>query len=331
MHVDGDRDIFGRPKAWRDFLLISPTAKATGMGFAWTAIANDASANYYNAAGLVFLESPEICANYFKCLPGLSPDRDYVYLAGALPKNNYALGIDLIYFTPCKIEVIDAEGNALGKYTVKRIAGKVNYAKKIYSNLSTSLGLKYVYQDYYYSWVEPCFSPSVHGFNPDGSGWTLAFDLNVLYKILPNISIGSVLHNVGPNFTCVEGGSSDPVPWTYRLGIAFKPVENRYFSATVSGEITKILVGLFSDPEKSFSEQLAYEAWEAWKGIGLELGAFDVMFLRGGWFWDMEGERTGPTFGGGIRIKKFSFDIGIDENIYEFTTQNRKLSLNYTF
>ncbi|UCG91560.1 MAG: hypothetical protein JSV97_10835, partial [candidate division WOR-3 bacterium] len=37
------------------FLLIPPGAQATAMAYAYTALADDASANYYNVAGSAFL------------------------------------------------------------------------------------------------------------------------------------------------------------------------------------------------------------------------------------------------------------------------------------
>ncbi|GAI51728.1 unnamed protein product, partial [marine sediment metagenome] len=46
---------------------------------------------------------------------------------------------------------------------------------------------------------------------------------------------------------------------------------------------------------------------------------------------DIEGARKGFTFGTGINIKNLELDIGIDEKIFDFPTENRKISLSYTF
>jgi long-subunit fatty acid transport protein len=62
------------------FLLIPPSAKATGMAYAYTAVCDDASANYYNAAGLAFFESPKIAVDYCGYLPGLHPNMHYFYI-----------------------------------------------------------------------------------------------------------------------------------------------------------------------------------------------------------------------------------------------------------
>lgn len=96
------------------FLLIPPSARATGMAYAYTAICDDASANYYNAAGLAFLTAPKITANYFAYLTGLSPDMYYVYCGLAYPLSKSSWGFDAIYFTPGEIAKIDEEGARKG-------------------------------------------------------------------------------------------------------------------------------------------------------------------------------------------------------------------------
>lgn len=312
------------------FLLIPPTAKATGMAYAWTAIADDASANYYNAAGLAFLEAPSICASYFKNLPGLADDMHYVYIAAGIPMSRFALGVDWTYFTPGKEEVVNDQGEYVDTRYVYRTAVRLNCAGKILDNLSGGLGFKAIHQEgAVYDWWRYYY---------DGTGSTWAVDFNILYRLLPYLCIGSVAHNLGPrikytgeNFHPYWRSTSDPLPLTYRLGVAFSPVDNKYFKPTLSAEITKVLVGLFADEDKSFLDQLDHELYEAWKGIGLELTFFKILSLRGGHFWDVEGARRGFTFGGGVKLRQLELDIGIDENIFDFPTTNRKVALSYSF
>ncbi len=322
------------------YLLLPPTAKATGMGYAWTAIADDASANYYNAAGLAFLESPTTCATYFNYLPGFANDMHYVYIAAGIPHIKYAWGFDIMYFSLGKTEVTNELGEYIDTYYAWRSVLRLNYAKKIFDNLSGGIGLKWIIQVHELGglWFEPFQYPLWYPTYHDGTGSTWAVDFNILYKILPYLCIGSVVHDLGPRMKYTGDGfhpyrtnGSDPLPLTYRLGVAFSPVDNKYFKPTLSAEITKVLVGMFADKDKSFLEQLDYELTEAWKGIGLEFTFFRVLSLRGGHFWDMEGARRGFTYGGGVKINKFELDIGIDENIFDFPTTNRKVSLSYTF
>lgn len=322
---------FAAQRPGATFLLIPPTAKATGMAYAWTAICNDASANYYNAAGLALLKSPMITLTYFKYLPLLHSDMYYTYLGLVYPLYKSAWGLDFIHFTPGLVEVTDFQGHYLGQYVAWRLASKINYARKITNNFSLGISLKFIYQKYgfWYFWNDPYLIGI--GLDRGGTGMSWAFDFNLLYKILPNLFLGSVLHNFGPNIAYTEVEISDPLPLTYRLGLAYKPIEIKDFSATISAEIQKILVGMFANEENSFCENLKYELKEAWKGVGLELTVYKILSLRTGYFYDYKVEREGPTFGFGVNIKGLEIDIGIDEQIYDFDTQNRKISLSYTF
>ncbi len=310
------------------FLLIPPTARATGMAYAFTGIADDASANYYNAAGLAFLESPSITATYFTYLTGLRPDMHYFYFGAAYPLVESAWGVDFVYYTLGRVEVRDEWGTYLGERLVWRIAPKISYARMLSSKIALGVSWKFIKQQY------ALWSPwdiDVLGSYSDGTGSSWAFDFSLLYKILPNFRFGTVLHNMGPKLKYTASASSDPLPWLYRLGCSYQPIDNRYVSVTISGELTKILNNMFEDEEKTFWENLKYEFDEAWKGIGLEVVVYDLLSLRGGYFHDSEGAREGWTFGGGMRFKGVLFDIGIDENVFDFQTQNRKLSLSYTF
>ncbi len=322
---------FAAQRPGATFLLIPPTANATGMAYAYTAVSDDASVNYYNAAGLAFFESPKITMNYCGYQPGLSPDMHYVYCGLAYPLSKSAWGFDAIYFTLGKTEKVDEEGTYLGDVVVWRLALKINYARRLLDNFSLGIGVKFIRQQYAlwdpWMYLRPIGPIGIDG--STGSAW--AFDFNGLYKIFPNFSLGTVLHNIGPNIRYSGTGASDPLPWLYRLGIAYTPIENKYVSCTVSAEMTKVLVDMFAHEENSFWENFKYEFKEAWKGIGLELTFYKTISLRSGYFYDMEGERKGFTFGGGINIKNFELDIGIDESIYDFPTENRKISLSYTF
>jgi hypothetical protein len=131
-----------------------------------------------------------------------------------------------------------------------------------------------------------------------------------------------------------------------RLSIGFEPLDSRYFCIRLIPEVTKVLVGIFYDPQDTLSTwgELQYEFKEAWKSMGIELSYLDLLTLRLGYFNDPTGERGGLerdpdrkiirwpfTFGGGLKFRGFALDIAVDQFIYDFHTQNYKLSLSYKF
>ena len=73
------------------FLLISPGARAGGMGEAQVAVANDVYASYWNPAGLAFLEGSEMAIMHVNWLPNLADDLYYEFLA-FLPRHFPYLG-----------------------------------------------------------------------------------------------------------------------------------------------------------------------------------------------------------------------------------------------
>ncbi len=314
------------------FLLIPPSARATGMAYAYTAVCDDASANYYNAAGLAFFESPKITANYFGYLTGLSPDMHYVYCGLAYPLSKSAWGFDIIFFTPG--ETVGWSPWPVEEGIPWRFAVRVNYSRLLTENLSLGVGFKVIYQ-YQLLLYSPFLpdSPWLNniGFDQGGTGSSEALDFNILYKLHPKFSVGAVLHNIGLNVMYLNDSLSDPLPRLFRLGIAYEPINTEYLSCTFSAELTKVLNNMFYNEDNSFSENLKYEIKEAWKGIGLEFAFYKIVSVRGGYFYDYEGMRKGFTFGGGINIKNFELDMGIDEKIFDFKTENRRISLSYTF
>jgi hypothetical protein len=209
-----------------------------------------------------------------------------------------------------------------------RLAVRVNYSRLLTENLSLGVGFKVIYQ---YQLL--LYSPWLNnfGFDQGGTGSSEALDFNILYKLHPKFSVGAVLHNIGLDVMYENDSPSDPLPRLFRLGIAYEPINTEYLSCTFSAELTKVLNNMFLNEDNSFSENLKYELKEAWKGIGVELTFYRMISLRGGYFHDEEGARKGFTFGGGINIKDIELDIGIDEKIFDFRTENRRISLSYTF
>jgi len=312
------------------YLLIPVGARQGGMAYAFTAIADDASANYYNAAGLAFLDSPQITGTYLGYLLGLHQDMHHVYVAAAYPFGKSCVGLDFIYFTPGKTSVVNPDGTYLGEYVAWRIAPKISYARRF--NEKTALGLSWKFikqQDCMYWWWDPWLDSN--GLDRGGTGVSFAFDFSALYRILPNLSVGIGFHNIGPDIVYTESGASDPLSWTLKSGVAYVPIDNDKIAVLISGELTKVLVGMFADEEKSFWQHVGYEFDEAWKAIGLEVTIHRIVALRGGFFYDKEGVREGFTFGIGLSYAGISLDIGIDEHVYEFETENRRISLSYKF
>ena len=67
------------------FLLIEPGARAIAMGESYVAIADDATASYFNPAALSGQTRKKLNFTHSKWLPGLADDLSYEFLAYSAP------------------------------------------------------------------------------------------------------------------------------------------------------------------------------------------------------------------------------------------------------
>jgi hypothetical protein len=311
------------------FLLIWPGARATAMAGAFSAIADDATACYYNQAGLAFIDYQNITLQHAPWLSGLHQGMYYEYAGFIKPVKTGTAGLNIIYLTTGPTDVVDKDGNYLGTYTTFDIAGALNYGIKLSPKLGVGAGWKFIYSYLVAPWVFGRM-PEL-GIKSGGIGLTYAFDTGILYKPFEYVSIAATLQNIGPGISYTAGGESDPLPLTLKLGLKVQPISSKIIKIASSVDVTKVLIGMFAKADNTFFENLKYEMEEAWKGAGLEINYYDFIQLRGGYFYDFEGKRIGFTFGGGIKAGGFSLDVGVDEAIYDFKTTNRKFSLSYQF
>lgn len=347
------------------FLMIWPGARPTALGGAFTSVADDATTTYYNPGGLGFMNSLDVTLQHANWLPGLAPegvDMYYEFLGATRSlKEKGTVGLNIIYLTTGKTEVINERGENLGEYTTFDIAATAGYGFKVLPKLSTGVSFKFIYSFLVPDWVFKAM-PEL-GIDAGGTGTTWALDFGLLYKPFNVLSLGAALQNLGPNIAYTTSGASDPLPRMLRFGLRYDPINNNLFRLSIIPEITKVLVGMFYDPQDTltFSQEFSYEFKEAWKSFGIELTYYDLITARLGYFEDLTGARGGVrvikddreqylslyeflftkhggkfdkiglTFGGGIKFKKFAFDISMDHLIYDFQTSNYKLSFSYRF
>jgi hypothetical protein len=346
------------------FLMIWPGSRPTGLSGAFAALADDATATYYNIGGLGFQDYNEVTLQHANWLPGLYPGMYYEFLGATRSlRQKGTIGLNVIYLTTGRTEVINEHGEYLGEYNTFDIATTVGYGFKIMPKLSAGISFKFIYSFLVPDWVFIVMQKEL-GNITGGVGTTWATDLGLLYKPFNFLSVGAAVQNLGPNIAYTTSGSSDPLPRMLRVGLNYMPIHSKLFRLSLIPEITKVLVGMFYDPldTLTFSQELGYEYKEAWKSFGIELSYYDLIAARIGYFEDITGARGGVrvkddqgveeylslpaflfskhtgkfdkiglTFGAGLKFKRFAFDISMDNLLYDFSTDNYKFSLSYQF
>ncbi len=293
------------------FLMIWPAARPTGLGGAFTALADDASSVYYNQGGMAFLDGTHATLMHSNWLPGLYPGMYYEYAGLTHQLQDYGnVGVNIIYLTTGETDVVNEHGDFLGRYTTFDVAVAGGYGYRVMPNLGVGVAAKFIYSFLVPDWVWKAM-PEL-GIEAGGTGITWALDAGALYKPFKSLNVGLAFTNLGPNIAYTSSGESDPLPRMMRLGLAYYPVNNDMVSVAIVPEIEKILVGMFYDSTgtKPFGTKLQEETRDAWKSLGVEVGLIDLgaltstsgqpvestgklLNVRMGYFEDLTGQRGG--------------------------------------
>lgn len=303
-------------------LIISPSARAWGLGQSFVAIADDATAMYWNPAGLGFLQGTHLSLTHSQLIPMLADD---VYfetfdVCRSVPRIG-TFGLSLIYLTYGVWDQTNREGDVVGQNTSYEFAVAGYYAIKMTDAASFGVGLKVCHV-----FLAPA-SPET-GYKK-GAGTSFAADFGILGRTGDRISYGVALQNLGPNMSFIDKEDAAPLPRTLRGGIAFKPVVGESYSTLVSIEVTKTLIGL----DEIFSEGKFSEVRrDATINGGVELTFADFVAPRTGYIYDRDGKIKGFTFGFGIKVPVgggLSFDYASVPKAEDLGREN-KFSLNYS-
>jgi hypothetical protein len=286
--------------------MIWPGSRPTALGGSFSAIADDASAAYYNPAGLGFQKNIVISGSHVNWLPGLAEDMYYEYLAVSAPFTKVGtFAFNGVYLTTGETIVQDENGTVIGTYTTFDFSLGLAYGRELTPTFSVGGGLKLVY-----SFLAPEWVLDRLGIDAEGSALTWATDAGVLYRPFRRLYLGAALQNLGPPISfSSEPGGRDPLPLMLRLGVSYKPLsilskntaqeQFEIVGLRLTGDITKVLIGMFpyDTPEADsipFFRELGYEIEDSWRSLGMEVSIYrEILTLRVGYFFDKNGARGG--------------------------------------
>jgi len=302
------------------FLLISPGARSAGMGEAFVALADDASASFWNPAGLAFQTGRELTLMHSNWLPQLVSDMSYEFLAyrqyfeslgGTLGGNITFLNMGEQVHTA---EHTDESGSpvVLGTFQSWDLAVTLCYATKVTPNLGLGVGMRYIH-----SHLAPLGAGEEKG---KGVANSFAVDLGILYRFsfMPRLTFGANLSNLGPKITYVDAAQADPLPTNLKIGLAYRLLNSEYNKLTLCMDTNKLLVVKNEDGSDPFYKAVftawsdgsfAEQAQRLISSVGMEYVYNNMIFLRAGYYYDEEGKVKYPSFGAGLQYSKFRFDF----------------------
>jgi hypothetical protein len=269
------------PVGAASFLKIGAGARAIALGGAFVAVADDASAGYWNPAGLTQLPGPVIS------LADRAPaiDTDYASMALASPIWRLGfLGLGAIYYNCGDVAMYDSHGVNTGTLADREAALILSYAYNL-NQLSLGVNTKYVYQDMADEYVSV---------TSDGIG----ADISVLYKLYESLTVGAVFHSKHKMTSNIDETTSSEAPLNIRAGVHYK--------AGMGGDNSLNLMMDF-DQTRFYPLKLH---------MGTELVLYDTFFLRAGMddlyaetkdadirYLDLIKKTCKPTFGLGFKWK----------------------------
>jgi hypothetical protein len=302
-----------------NFLEIGVGARAMGLGGAYTALAQDVTALYWNPAGISFIQGASAHVSVADLFGGLGIR--HTFLGAVLPVGGSgAIGVGFTQLTSGDIErttVAYPEGNdpAFGAtFSWTSTAVEIAYGRRLTDRLNFGAGVKYV----------------TEGID-NANATYVGLDLGIQFRTgLYGTTIGAALSNLGtssrftgpaierfafddfrPGATQVQlRTNSNPLPTSFRFGVRSDLMGTAEALFTQAGPHRLVVSGEILD---AIDTDVNYT-------IGAEYSLGNIVFLRAGKRWVNEAHdesfRTGNyglSWGGGLSLpfgggRRLAFD-----------------------
>lgn len=282
--------------------------RCTGMGDAFVAVADDASAAFWNPAGLALVGRRQIVLNHIDWLA----DVNHEYLAAVVPTpvGNWGVSMTALSLGQFEETTIDEYQGTGRTFTGTDLAAGVSYSRMFTDKLAFGLTAKVVSEQIgdYVGTAGVAFDFGIH-YN---TGWR-------------NLRLAMAMANFGPdlrytgnklNFTHNPDWewpwTREPIPATYLTETFPLPTIFRFGLAydLFRGEASRLLAAVDLNHFNDVNEKVNF-------GLEYRYGAF---FLRGGYILNVDpdyarrvGSSTGLSAGTGLTFRPAgAFDLGFD-------------------
>ncbi len=251
------------------FLKIGVGARAVGMGEAFVAMAGDATALYWNPAGIADLPGGHITLMHNEWFQ----DIRFEYLGAVLGRGSHAYGLSMSFNTVGDIERrVIASQQPLDTFSSHDLALALSHARSVGSRWRLGLSVKALYEKIYLDDV-----------------WGWAIDLGLIYlPALEGLTLGGSVLTLGPAMK-LRSEKFD-LPTIYKLGLTYSPGPFHFESGNLA---------LATDLSWPTDNRLRVH----WGG---EVRLWDHIALRSG--YQMGYDEKGFSAGLGVRQGRFSVD-----------------------
>lgn len=283
-----------------EFLNIPVGARATAMGGAFSATANDGTAIYWNPAGLTSVDGRRLTVEHAAWLVGI----DFNFAAFTLPTSFGTVGIGLTSFVTDEMEetTVDSQDGTGRTFTAGSYAVSLAYARDLTDRFTMAGTVKFVNERI-----------------DDVSATGVALDLGTMFVTpFEGIRLGASISNFGTkmqiggprvSIDIDEGqeGNNDSVTGTIDTDGFDMPLTMRVGLATEVYQRAGTRVTLAVDA-------LSPNASGQHLNLGAEVGVLgDLVMLRGGYQeLFLDGSPRSFTLGGGLRYRFGALNLAAD-------------------
>ena len=242
------------PVSYAGFYDLGTGARPLGMGHAFTAVADDVNAIYYNPAGLVYIMATEVTFMYAPMLIGLTDGSGISDFYGAFamrlgPERAIGAAWTSRYCTGGAKDanaVLLQENTFYGSYAMwllEKLAFGANIKVPMHSYAQTVYASGGVDNS---GNVVPGLSDSVFANGYSRVGFSA--DVGFLYFINGELTLGMSVQNIFSTSLALESAVYDPAPLYVRAGAGYKiPVLAQMENFTVSSEAVYHIGGMKND------------------------------------------------------------------------------------
>ncbi|MFH1283405.1 MAG: PorV/PorQ family protein [bacterium] len=182
------------------FLKLGAGARATGMGEAYGAVADDASALYWNPAGMAQLDNIEVSLMHAEWVEDIS----YEWGSVAVPAGGAGvIGLGVQYLSYGDMKELDTNGIEQGDFSPTDMAVNLGYGLKLTDSIFLGINAKYI----------SCQIKE--------KASTTAADVGLIKKFMDKkFSLGVAFQNIGGKMKFES--EEDDLPLNFKIGSAYK-------------------------------------------------------------------------------------------------------------
>lgn len=278
-----------------NFLQIGVSPRASGMGEAFLAVADDVSAVYYNPGALGLVDQRQILLSHAEWPADISCE--FVAFATPVPGGAGVVGVSAMLLHMDDMEVTTPfYPNGTGQtFTASNMAVGLSYSRFLTDKFSFGVTAKY---------IQLC------AHDVDATGWSA--DVGTHYDTgFKSLRIAMAVTNFGPDLTFIT--ERFPLPINFNLGFAMDPLHSGPHRMTVA----------FAGSHPSDNQE-RYT-------VGMEYWYSEMVALRSGYKIRYDDEDL--SFGGGLKTSLGSIDAAIDYAYVPFAKlqDTHRLSLSIGF